>query len=224
MKEVYVVCDELLNESSGARYIAVALNEAKKWFPNTEFIVVGSKIFGHDFDQIIKSVPFRVAAGYRQRDVSFICKELEKIANGRMVLAFTIDDIWPSEADEQLNFCFGIAHGNVIVQSLARYRELADDELKRVVTQIACHELGHVYGAAMGRTDPRGGIYDNHCTDENCCMCQCNSVKELRSLAIRTNNARRFCKSCQNDIAESAPTSMPNQPSKITYKFEGSGS
>ncbi len=115
-------------------------------------------------------------------------------APGIDTLILTEQDIF----DDQVRWCFGstisIAEASYLVLSTFRLREPS------LLTHVATHELGHIYGAApKGRKNTEENL-GSHCTN-TCVMEQKLSVDTmLQHAKIIGLRPDKFCYDCQGDL------------------------
>ncbi|MCA9323822.1 hypothetical protein KC992_01840 [Candidatus Saccharibacteria bacterium] len=107
---------------------------------------------------------------------------------------------------EGTNFIFGFSVKEVglSVQSLARFRRLPAEALRRTTRHIARHEYGHLLGldkSSIKNLDTRGGLYEGHCANV-CTMQQVMSVPETDALArtLSTKPLAGFCLDCVGSL------------------------
>lgn len=118
---------------------------------------------------------------------------------------FVSQDLTARNGDGWLNFVFGIANGRVTVQSVARYREIANlGDRMAAIKMVAQHELGHVFGMAGNKN--RSNTEDNlgmHCTNPGCVMRQGLSVPEwVRHARESYRSGIIYCPQCLADAAK----------------------
>ena len=190
-----------------AKMIGNAAMECAGIFPNCNFHVYGTKRFSDtvSIDGLIANAKMRNG----QVNAYDIVDGLERmdwkmLKNARFhMIVFTSRDLYPDGLS--VNFCFGIQLHTTILQSVARYRHLPDNELQACITHIMCHELGHMFDAARGRDNGLvkiHPIYADHCEHEGCVMQQMSDVNCLRAMALSGKRGKdRFCLNCSMDMA-----------------------
>ena len=111
---------------------------------------------------------------------------------------FTAHDLYLNKT-----WCFGAARvgGGVSVQSMARFRDLSDEEKQAVITRTLRHELGHIHRCAADHKRARvEKKYGWHCTSPGCTMRQSPNLKTLLKHAAEEDPADCLCALCKADL------------------------
>ena len=111
---------------------------------------------------------------------------------------FTDKDLYLNDT-----WCFGAARvgGGVSVQSMARFRDLNDEDKQAVITRTLRHELGHIHRCAADHKRSKvEKKYGWHCTSKGCTMRQSPNLKTLIRHAREEDPKDCLCKLCKADL------------------------
>lgn len=207
MQQVKICWDKTVTPNEGLM-IEQAAKNCVNYFPGVSFETVGRAAWTKDKRTSGETVMSRAERRNGQVNVYSVMQEVCKARDAEHgqyhVVVFTAEDL--NTFDNGLVFCFGARIGDIIVESVHRFRGLSADDEKLCILRILRHELGHLYGAAANKNlDKEKSLYRSHCTNKKCSMRQTKNVKEVLQMAREENVYKPFCPECEADIARRLP-------------------
>lgn len=207
MQQVIICWDKTITAKEG-QMIEQAAKNCVDYFPGVSFKTVGRAAWTNDRRTSGETVISHAERRNGQVNVYSVMQEVCKARDAEHgkyhVVVFTAEDL--NTFDNGLVFCFGARVGDIIVESVRRFRHLNAEDEKLCVLRILRHELGHLYGAAAGKyLDNPKSLYRAHCTNKGCSMRQTKNVNEVLQMAREENRYRPFCAECEADIARRLP-------------------
>lgn len=209
MLPIYVMWDSGL-DALEEQAINDALEEQVCMFPNLDIYVYGSEDWSPNSDYssadwyVLHANSVMGLEGEWQINADHLLDLIASEpwqANPHIDVMVTSWDLTAFDRGRQMNFVFGEANGRITVQSVARFRVLAEVDRYLAIKAVIHHELGHIFGLAA---DPwRSNTEYNigpHCTNHGCIMRQGLSVSEWAAHAREAyGRGQIYCPQCLAD-------------------------
>lgn len=205
MFEIEIFCDRSISENERAMIERAALM-TDDLFGSRSFVyhdvtwdTAGQEGIPASCDEIISAAPEDEKGRKNVSLIMDLMKDVMKVREktGAMII-FTACDLFLKD-----NWCFGAARvgGGVSVQSIRRYRDLAEDDMQPVIARTLRHEVGHIHKCAADPERLNTELkYGRHCTVPGCTMRQSPTLTDLLKHAKEEDPKACLCELCRADL------------------------